>query len=513
MEATETQDRKNVVVVGGGWAGLGAAYHLVKTNRYNVTLLEAGKAIGGLVAGFQSQDGKPSEIGIHGAWRPYRNLFHFVETELGLKDVFTDWTESDSFSPRGKETSAPIFADQPRLPSPFGTLAYTKFHRLPLKDRLSALPLLLTLADFDPRSKEDWKRYDKMSARELFRRAGVTPALYELIESMLLVGTFCPGEQTSAAACLAFLYFFILSHQDSFDVRWPRGTSGELIFGPLSDQIRELGGSILTEKRVTDYAMDPNSNKITRVVCGGENFDADVVISCVGINGMQGILKTSKTLARYPEFRAVNKLYAIDVMAVRLYLDRKIQLDRPSNAVFGFDDTTGWTIFDLNALHDRYRSESNSVIECDFYGAQQFLPMQDDEIVTKVKGYLGRINPGFQDAVVRDATVLRVPKGVTHFSPGSHQHMLSGTTSISNFLCAGDWIWTSHGSFSQERALVSGLEASNRAIDILEGQNSPHLHANILPVPQDEAHITSIRKIAKELRNVKDSVAPDLCWM
>lgn len=46
------------------WAGLGAALHLSKVGLYDVTLLEAGKAVGGLVAGFEDETGKPSEIGM-----------------------------------------------------------------------------------------------------------------------------------------------------------------------------------------------------------------------------------------------------------------------------------------------------------------------------------------------------------------------------------------------------------------------------------------------------------------
>jgi len=255
--------KKKAVIVGGGWAGLGAALHLTGLDRYDVTLVEAGKKVGGLVAGYE-EDGKPIEVGIHGYWRPYNNLFRLCD-DLGLKP-FTDWTRSDSFSPLGKETSAPIFGDLPRLPTPLGTLVYTQFHRVSVQDRLTALPLLLTLADFDPKNKADWERYDKMSARELLRTMGVSPELYRLIESMLLVGTFCPGEQTSAAACLAFLYFFILSGQDAFDVVWPRGTSGELIFGPIVDEIEERDGLIKTGKRVKDYETDSESGRITGVI-------------------------------------------------------------------------------------------------------------------------------------------------------------------------------------------------------------------------------------------------------
>ena len=58
---------KKVVVVGAGWAGLGATYHLAKQG-YDVTLLEAGAYPGGLVAGWKTPGGRSVEAGIHGFW-------------------------------------------------------------------------------------------------------------------------------------------------------------------------------------------------------------------------------------------------------------------------------------------------------------------------------------------------------------------------------------------------------------------------------------------------------------
>jgi hypothetical protein len=41
--------KKKVVVIGAGWAGLGAAWELAKRGDVEVTLLEAGTSVGGLV--------------------------------------------------------------------------------------------------------------------------------------------------------------------------------------------------------------------------------------------------------------------------------------------------------------------------------------------------------------------------------------------------------------------------------------------------------------------------------
>ncbi|CAI5999597.1 unnamed protein product [Closterium sp. NIES-64] len=483
-------DGRKVVVIGAGWAGLGAAHHLTKQG-YDVTLLEAGRQPGGLVAGWRSDKGKPVEVGIHGFWYPYRNIFALTD-ELGLKP-FTDWTRSAQYSPAGLEVESPIFQDLPRLPSPLGTFVWTQFKRLPLADRLSALALMYAMVDFD-NSDDAWRRYDRLTARELFKQYGCTDRVYrEAFNPMLLVGLFAPGEQCSAAATLGMLYYFILAHQADFDVVWCRGTVGETIFAPWIQTMEASGNfRFLPNRRVTDIATaEDDPDRVTAVVCGDEVFAADAVVSAVGISGLKNIVASSPALSSRKEFLGVANLGAIDVLAVRLWLDRKITIPKPSNACFGFDETTGWTFFDLNAIHDEYKDEPCTVVEADFYHANQYLPMSDEAIVATVMRYLATCLPAFASAQVTDSAVVRFPRAVTHFSPGSYQHLLPATTSFTNLFMAGDWIITRHGSWSQEKAYVTGLEAANRVVRlVVEGEP-----ATIIPVERDEEHIEQLRQL------------------
>ncbi|MBD2185115.1 FAD-dependent oxidoreductase [Planktothrix sp. FACHB-1355] len=500
--STESQTQK-VVIVGAGWAGLGATYHLAKQG-YDVTLLEAGSYPGGLVAGWKTAAGRSVEAGIHGFWYPYRNIFSLVN-ELEL-NPFTTWTRSSQYSPAGLEVESPIFQDEPLLPTPLGTFLYPKFRRLPLIDRLSALPLLYALIDFD-NSDAAWQRYDGVTARELFKQFGVSARLYrDSFEPMLLVGLFAPGEQCSAAAALGMLYYFILAHQPNFDVVWCRGTVGEKIFRPWVERIEQAGGKVVTQQRVSDLIID--NNRATGVVCGDRVFDADAVIFAVGITGMQKIVSGSPSLQSRQEFRDAMNLGAIDVLATRLWFDRKIDIPLPSNACFGFNPTTGWTFFDLNALHDEYRNEPGTVIEADFYHANQFLPLRDEEIVQIVQRDLATCIPAFGEAKVIDSSAIRLPRAVTHFYPGSYQYMLPAVTSFDNIFMSGDWIVNRHGSWSQEKAYVTGLEAANLVVDRFKRGNK----ATILPVEADEPHIQIARTINQWGRDLVKSVLPDF-WL
>ena len=58
---------RTAVVVGGGWAGFGAAYALTKLG-VSVTVVDASPSPGGLSTGFRTAQGRPVEAGLKGFW-------------------------------------------------------------------------------------------------------------------------------------------------------------------------------------------------------------------------------------------------------------------------------------------------------------------------------------------------------------------------------------------------------------------------------------------------------------
>jgi uncharacterized protein with NAD-binding domain and iron-sulfur cluster len=65
--AEEDGSVRTAVVVGGGWAGFGAANALTKLG-LSVTVLDASPAPGGLSTGFRTAQGRPVEAGLKGFW-------------------------------------------------------------------------------------------------------------------------------------------------------------------------------------------------------------------------------------------------------------------------------------------------------------------------------------------------------------------------------------------------------------------------------------------------------------
>ncbi|XP_037495826.1 uncharacterized protein LOC105638513 isoform X3 [Jatropha curcas] len=442
-QSSNDKNNKKVVIVGSGWAGLGAANHLCNQG-FDVAVLEDSNGFG-----------SPDDVGIQGFWNPYQNIFSLVN-ELGITP-FTDKLQSALYSTGGLEVEFPVFQDQPQLPTPLGTLYYTQFARLPLVDRLTSLPLMTAVIDFD-NTDMAWRKYDSVTARELFKQFGCSKRLYQNVFGPLLqIGLFAPAEHCSAAATLGLLYYISLAHQKDFDMVWCRGTIREQIFNPWMELLRTKGCQFLDSGKVKDFVLNEETSCISEVVCSNGTYKADAVILAAGISEVQELVKNSAVLFTREEFLKVLNLAGIDVLTCKLQLDRK-------------------------------------------YHANELLPLKDELVVSKVMSYLSKCIKDFENANVTDTEIARFPKSLAHFFPGSYKYMMRGSTSFPNLFMAGDWIITRHGSWSQEKSYVTGLEAANRVVDLL-GEGS---FAKVIAVEEDEPHVEALRSLNRRFSEITE---------
>ena len=327
MAIAEQSRPSHVVVIGAGWAGWGAAKALGEAG-VRVTLLD-GMADPTGSTPLTTVTGKPFEAGTRGFWRDYPNI-NALTAELGLSDVFTEFTTSAFWSPDGLEATAPVFGDAPQWPSPLGQVAatLTNFKRLPIADRLSIAGLLIAMLDLQ-RSEQVFRRYDAISAQALFEKLGISERMiHDFLRPILLVGLFKPPEELSAAVTMELLYYYALAHQDSFDVRWIKSKSiAEQLMAPLARRLvehhglRVLGGTLATGLNLT-----PDGSAVasvaTRAVETGEQglIEAvDAVVLAVGAKGMGALMTASPACAAaVPELVEAGRLGAIDVVSVRL---------------------------------------------------------------------------------------------------------------------------------------------------------------------------------------------------
>lgn len=506
-----TPRKKRVAIVGAGWGGLSAAHALSKEGDVEVTLIEASARVGGLVRdGFTTISGaRKAEAGQHGFWQNYHNIFRLLREEipgLDLDQALTPFAKQGQYSPRGLEAVWPVFRDQPlQLPTGLAQAVYTRFEKLSLLDRSTAIPLVLAFSEFDD-SVEAWERYDSISFRDLCVKLGVSKKCYEeAFEPMILTGLFAPGAECSAAAALGMAYFFVLQSQTAFDVQWCRGNVGEVIFDPWITAMASRGVAFKTSTRVSGFEIDEATDRLTKIKCetpnGKVDVEVDEVIFAVGAKALNTFVQYSPELAKYEDLRRFANLRGTSVLATRVFLDKNLTVPYSANACWGFDKGVGMTMFDIRALHGKdaptMKGAEGSVLEVDYYHSSNLLVMSDDDVVAKVKKDLDTLlGVECKTARVVDAAVVRLPNGVNWYFPGSYKDMPdTKSRSVNNLFFAGDIVRSRHGSWSQEKAFVTGIEAANaimgRAMD--EG---------LLPMSADEPHVAFGKTVIASARQL-----------
>ena len=500
---------RRVAVVGAGWGGLSAAHHLSKQPGVEVILLDAAPRVGGLIRdGFTTPGGRRAEAGQHGFWAEYRNIFSLTD-ELGLDrdEIFTQYAEQGQYSPNGLEAVWPVYADKSTLPTGLAQGLYTNFKNLPPTDLITAAPIAAALAELDFKDEKVMAQYDRITFRDLCAKLGVSKRMYdEAFEPMILTGLFAPGTQVSATAALGMAYFFVLRAQGAFDVRWVKGNVGERIFEPWVQKLVGAGVALRPNSRVA--SLEPSADdkrKIEAITLqDGTRLECDDLVLAVGVAALRGLTNASPTLAATPEFSGFTRLRGTDCLATRLWFDTPITLPYSANPAWGFDDETGMTFFDLRAMHSpAFDEEPGAVIEMDFYSASSLLALSDEDIVKKCHENLKTLFPEFRNAKVIDAAVVRLANSVTWFAPGTYP-LLPKTESkaFDNVYFAGDFVRSTHGSWSQEKAYVTGAEACNA----LMGREV----AKVVPLPEDEPHVGAARSVVKTIRDAVPFPLPSI---
>jgi uncharacterized protein with NAD-binding domain and iron-sulfur cluster len=537
VQHRSTAGPSHVVVIGAGWGGWGAAKALCQAG-VRVTLVD-GLADPTGSTPLTTASGKPFEAGTRGFWRDYPNI-NALTDELGLSNVFTDFTSSAFWSPQGLEATAPVFGDGLQLPSPLGQAFATisNFKRLPVADRLSIAGLLVAMLDLN-RSPAVYARYDALDALSLFRQLQISERMIdEFLRPILLVGLFKPPEELSAAVTMELLYYYALAHQDSFDVRWIRSRSiGEQLLAPLSQrlgrehQLQVLGGTLAARLNVS-----PENGAIesvqTRSLATGETGlidGVDAVVLAVGARGLGSLMAASPQCAALAlELLRAGELGAIDVVSVRLWLDRTVAVADPANVFSRFVALrgAGGTFFMLDQLQGETLQElwgnqpvQGSVIASDFYNASAIAELSDQAIVDcLMQELLPLAQPAFREAQVVDQEVRRYPGSVSLFSPGSFQQRPPLETSMATVVCAGDWVRMGereHGAkgLCQERAYVCGLEAANSLLrrGVVRGTGSGE--HRVIPIRPDEPQVVLGRALNKLVMDPLEAVGLRWPWL
>ena len=572
-----------VAIIGGGWAGFSAADALSSCNNNNnsssssnlrlqVHLLDASpRGPGGLAGGGWKTTTvlqQPVHAGMHGFWREYRNTAAQIKRiGLDLDKVLTPYMPSLLVSSTGRVAVAPVLGEQQQqvsstpveasvanswlqrvaalLPPPLDMALLAEYDpdsELTIADRLSALGLLGVWADFEQQSPASWKRYDAISADQLFRDiAGVSPALFQqLVAPLLHVLPMTTAYDCSAAAALSCFHVFALQSRGAFDVRWCRGESiADAIFDPWVQKLRQRnvrirGSAKLTSMEKRAVGDNNNNNKPLRLVLNNDTNDVlecDAVVLAVGATAAKRMVASCPALQAIPHItNSWQGLRGVTCVAVRLFLNQAGVTAAFSEALAAVPPVTvcgpavlpelvetGFCVYDLNRLQDKYFQEMPGImaLEVDFFRADCIANLKTDQEVIDLTlrameaALLGSDESLVNNAenMVLDSFVVRARDAVSHFCVGSASTSPPIRLDDDNLLyMCGDWIdRTGHASWSTEKAVVTGRQA---AAAVARDLGLPYQHIDVIPATPDTPQLAALRRVAAQWRAFQEKIFP-----
>lgn len=170
--------RQHIAVIGGGFAGLSAAYELAQAG-HAVTILEADSHVGGLAGAFET-----------GGERLDRFYHHWFTNDLAVMGLIDDLGLSDEVVTNPTNTGMYYNRSFFKLSTPMDLLRFTA---LPFLDRIR-----LGLLTLRARRVEDWRALESKTAAEWLRELG-GERVFEVVWEPLLQGKFGPYAETVSA--------------------------------------------------------------------------------------------------------------------------------------------------------------------------------------------------------------------------------------------------------------------------------------------------------------------------
>ena len=499
---------KDVIIIGGGVAGLSAALHLAERGLKPLILEADEKFIGGRLAGGETiQVGNHSfrlEHGVHGIWSQYRNLQAMLARH-NLRPVFVPAQEENWIYKRGPLVRmAPVGSKIRRsfIPPPFHYLRlFLSFRFLLMLDPRDWASLfnvwsgLIMAVGIDPFAEN--QPMEGLTLGYMTKRW--SPALKAFFLGLARNGLSSHPDEVAMSGFIAFLRFYTLMRRDAWMFTYLPNDGGTSVCEPLAEKIKQLGGEIRLGSRVKRVAKEGESWLVQWETAEGKEstFVGDVILA-TDPNNAKKILSASFGAS-------VDDLFfpqALSNTIIRLWFDAKPGKS-PEAGIFTGEFTIH-NYFWLDRLYDPYRrwarETGRSAIEVHVYGPPEVLALPDAALITQAIDDVQQAFPELRGHRVgqhlqRNSEVHTLPE------VGPKEKYLGTVTPWKNFLCAGDWVRHPGPAFFLERACLTGIEAANAVLESRELEKFALIE--YLPAEPFVAWIEKLMKRGRQKRRAR----------
>lgn len=434
----------NVIIIGGGWAGLAAATELTR-NKHNVVVYEAARQLGGRARAV-SFDGVNIDNGQHiliGAYRAILDLLALYKVKEA--SVFRRlplrlklWR-----SPARRRT---VELKAWPLPAPlhlaFGLLGMKGMR---WRDKIGIIRALLHMRHTGFYLEEDqplqaYLDYLKQSDDTI--RCLWEPLCISILNT--------PIEHASTQLFLRVIRDSFFSSKLDSDLLLPVADLGKCLPAQATDYIERHGNSIRLGTRITRLHVD--DYRVTGVDDGNHVTNADHVIVATAPEAAVQLLQTVPNTTRLCE--KISKLESLPITTVYLKYPQAVNL--PDDFIGTLDGHSQW-FFDRGRL-----TNNQNMIAVVISGPGSHMAMEQEAFAEHIKNELSGYFPVWPEPesikVIREKrATMNARAGVNDLRPGNDVH-------IDGLWLAGDYTNTGYPS-TLESAVRSGIRCATMIME------------------------------------------------
>lgn len=451
-------DQHDVVVIGGGFAGLSAGVYLAERG-FRVALLERKPALGGRAYSFVDPDsGDFVDNGQHVLMGCYLETLRFLD-KIGTRGhlVFRHNLAIEMLEAGG---GAAQLKTAP-LPGPLHMgAAVLRYRHLRLSERLSlmrAVARLLRLRRFDR------ARLERTTVSDLMDQLGQSRRARECFWHPLAIATLNDDPALASAALLAEVLkrAFLSRRRDSAFVYSRVGLS-DLYCSAAASFIEQHGGVVAARAGVERLELGGAGAVAGVRLRDGRRLEAANFIAAVPVAALGPMLPLE--IAGDPFFARLSALKSSPIICVHVWLDRQV-----TEAPFvGFIGTTTQWLFNKRRIFGDNGEQHPGYLSFVISGARALVDRSNEELLDQVMDDLKTMIPAAGEARLVKAVVIKEKQAT--MAPGLESHSLRPTTAtpLENLFLAGDWIQTGLPA-TIESAVISGRAAADAVTARIEG--------------------------------------------
>jgi 15-cis-phytoene desaturase len=441
---------KDVIVIGGGLAGLACAVALSDRGR-RVALLERSPRLGGRAASWtEPATGDMVDIGPHVFHSEYRNMLALLD-RLGTSrricwqpdPVLTLATGPAPTSLRHRLLPPPLSL----MPSMFGAPG------LSAADLLSMTRLTWEVLQF---GEEKIAELDKIPAVDFIRARGVTERMIDRWwRFAAMVVTNVPLERCSAASLMRIHAH--LSGYRGLHFGFARVGLGELYEAQATRAIEAAGGKVMLSAEVQGIIGDARAEGV--LLADGNRLHGSHVVAAVPPHALAPLLP-DRWRAQAP-FSRLGAFEPSPYISCYLWFDCEVRMPRFTSHLFS-PGRLNYDFYDLRQIREGWAARP-TVTASNIIYSHRADGLSDEDVVAATVREVAEFAPAARGARLLHSRVHRIPMAIPCPVVGFEQARPGARTPVPGLLFAGDWTRT-HLPCSMEGAVKSGWTAAEQVL-------------------------------------------------